>query len=83
MMRSALSVLLMMVLAGCSATPSKPRYAEATTAKPECVKSGTHIESRKGNCVQPGRSSGDLTRTHTSTAAGALRGVDPSITIRQ
>jgi len=74
----------MVALAGCAATPSSPRYAEAaTTAKPDCVRSGTRIESQQGNCTQPGRSSGDLTRKHATTAAGALRGVDPGIIIRQ
>jgi hypothetical protein len=84
MWRVSLSVLLMAMLAGCAPTPSKPRYVEsAPAANSQCLKSGTRIEPKKSECVQPGRSSGDLTRAHQTTAAGAIRQADPSITIRQ
>lgn len=85
MLRSTSCVLwLVMAAAGCASKPSDYRYAEAKSpATNQCVKSGTRIETREGNCTAPGRSSGDLTRRHATTAAGTLHDLDPSITIRQ
>ena len=84
MLRSAsCGLLLVMMVAGCASKPSEYKYSEAKSATNHCLKSGTRIESRGGNCSQPGRSSGDLSRSHPTTAAGALHDVSPAITIRQ
>ena len=86
MLRSALSALLLAMVAGCAATPAEHRYAEATSlATSHCVTSGTRIPSREGDCFVAGRSHsyGDLRRAHPATAADALRDLDPGILIRQ
>jgi len=84
MLRSTWCVFLLVIVAGCAAKPTGYRYAEAKSpATSHCLKSGTHIESKEGNCSAPGRSSGSLNDRHVSTAAGALHDLDPAITIRQ
>jgi hypothetical protein len=84
MLRSALSVLLMAMMAGCAETPSKPPYTVAASpATSHCLKSGTRIKSKEGSCSAPGRSSGDLSRSHATTASGVLHDLDPGIIIRQ
>ena len=86
MCRAALSVLLMAMVVGCAATPTEPRYAEVTSPeKSHCLMTGSRIASREGDCFTPGRSysTDDIGRTRATTAAGALRQLDPSIMIRQ
>jgi hypothetical protein len=84
MLRSASCVLLLVIAAGgCASKPSDYKYSEAKSATNQCLKSGTRIQTRDGNCSQPGRSSGDLSHSHATTAAGALHDVSPAITIRQ
>jgi hypothetical protein len=85
MLRSASCVLwLVMAAAGCASKPSEYKYSEAkSTATSHCLKSGTRAPSRDGNCTAPGRSSGNLSRSHATTAAGALHDVGPGIIIRQ
>jgi hypothetical protein len=85
MLRSASCVLLLvMAAAGCASKPSEYKYSEAKSpAANHCLESGTRIESREGNCSQPDRSSGNLSRSHAPTAAGALHDLDPGIIIRQ
>jgi hypothetical protein len=85
MLRSASCVLwLVMAATGCASKPSEYKYSEAkSSTTSHCLKSGTRIQTRDGNCSQPGSSSRDLSRSHVTTAAGALRGVSPAITIRQ
>ena len=84
MLRSVWCVLLLVMAAGCAATPTAYRYAEAKSpATSQCLKSGTHIASREGNCFATGRSSGSLSRKHVTTAAGALHDLGPGIIIRQ
>jgi hypothetical protein len=85
MLRSVSCVLwLVMAAAGCASKPSDYRYAEARSpATSHCVKSGTRIETREGNCTAPGRSSGDLSHRHVTTAAGTLHDLDTGIIIRQ
>lgn len=84
MLRSASCVLLVVMAAGCAATPTDYRYAEAKSpATSHCLTSGTRIASREGNCFVPGRSSGDLSRSRAATATGALHDLGPGIIIRQ
>jgi hypothetical protein len=84
MLRSTSCVLLLVMAAGCAAPPTEHRYAEAKSpATSHCLTSGTRITSREGNCFVPGRSTGDLSRTHGTTATGALHDLDPGIIIRQ
>ena len=84
MLRSAWCVLLLVMAAGCAATPTAYRYAEAKSpATSHCLKSGTRIASREGDCFVPGRSSGNFSRAHATTAAGALHDLGPGIIIRQ
>jgi len=85
MLRSASCVLLLlMVAAGCASKPSEYRYSEPkSSATSDCLKSGTRIKSKQGSCSVSGRSSGDLSRSHVTTASGVLRDLDPSIIIRQ
>jgi hypothetical protein len=85
MLRSASCVLLLVtVAAGCASTPTDYQYSESkSSATSGCLKSGTRIKSEHGSCSASGRSSGDLSRSHATTAAGVLRGLDPSIIIRQ
>ena len=84
MLRSASYVLFLVMAAGCAVTPTEHRYAEATSpATSHCLTSGTRIASREGNCSVPGRSSGNLSRTHAATAAGVLHDLGPGIIIRQ
>jgi hypothetical protein len=85
MLRSAACVLfVVMAAASCASKPSDYRYSEAkSSATSQCLKSGTRIKSKEGSCSAPGRSSGDLSRSHATTASGVLHGLDPSIIIRQ
>ncbi len=82
MLRLTLGVLLLATVAGCAVTPAEHRYADATSpATNHCLASGTHIESRKGNCTQPGRTI-DLRHGGAATAADALHGL-PGVIIRR
>jgi hypothetical protein len=85
MLRSAWCVLLLVMAAGCAATPTEHIYAGAKSpATSHCLTSGTRIASREGDCSVPGRSTGNLSPgARATTAAGALHQLDPSIIIRQ
>ena len=84
MLRSISCVLLLVMAAGCAATPSEHQYAKAKSpATNHCLTSGTRVPSREGDCFVQGRSSGDLSRNRATSAAGALHDLDPSIIIRQ
>jgi hypothetical protein len=89
MLKKAFSgACLALLLAACATTPSTPPTAAAQTAKqqppPGCVAStGTLLPTKPNSCTGPGNtySSEDLQRTGATTAAGALRLLDPTLTI--
>jgi hypothetical protein len=89
-MRKTLSfgASLLIGLAACATTPTAPPAAAARTARqmppPGCVSgTGTTLPARPASCTGPGNtySSADLQQTGATTLAGALRRLDPDITI--
>jgi hypothetical protein len=86
MLRSALTLVLLVMAAGCAIAPAEPRYAEAAPSSlTHCLMTGSRILTRDGDCTVPGHyhSAADVRRTGALTAAGVLRSLDPSITIRE
>jgi hypothetical protein len=81
--RSCAALLTALAICGC-ATTSPPRTAN-NTAAPSCLTdTGSRIPpSPDTACLATGRSYSqtDLDRTGKSTVAGALRDLDPSLTI--
>jgi hypothetical protein len=76
------------LLAACATTPSAPPTAAAKTAEQVppvgCVAStGTSLPTKPTSCTAPGNtySSRDLQQTGAVTVPGALRRLDPDITI--
>jgi hypothetical protein len=81
-------VCLALLLAACATTPSAPPTAAAQIAKQMppvgCVAStGTTLPAKPTSCTGPGNtySFDDLQRTGATTIPGALRQLDPSLTI--
>jgi hypothetical protein len=86
-MRSSISILAALLLFGCAATSpnSKPAATAAAANDPNCVmQTGSNIP-RKGKCMGYGHSysSDDIERTGATSAGGALRLLDPSLTVHQ
>jgi hypothetical protein len=85
---ASFGVCLALLLAACATTPSAPPTATAQTAKQMppvgCVAStGTTLPTKSTSCTAPGNtySSDDLQRTGATTTPGALRQLDPDLTI--
>ena len=84
-MRALGLVSAALVLGGCAASGGGARYA-ATTAAPAhapCLKdTGSRLPASEADCM-PGRSysKSDIDATGETNAAGALRLMDPSITV--
>jgi len=78
-----------LILAGCAAAGgTKPNDAKsaAVAKNPECLtETGSRIAANDSHCSTPGHSftSDDIDRTGATTAAGALRLMDPSLTVHQ
>ena len=72
-----------LLLVGCTAATVKPQPAAAARNDRACV-TGTRISSSEP-CASPGRvySDKDIQNTGATTAAEALRLLDPSITVRR
>lgn len=82
------AAFLVMLLAACATTPRTPPTAATQSAKqmppPGCVAStGTTQPTKSTSCMGPGNtySSDDLQRTGATTVSGALRRLDPDVTI--
>jgi hypothetical protein len=82
-----IGVCLLLALAGCASTPSSPPTAKASaavTAPPGCVGStATRLPVSPGSCAGPGHTltQEQLSTTGATDVAGALRLVDPTLTI--
>ena len=79
---------LVVLLAACATTPRAPPTAAAQSAKQMppagCVAgTGTALPTKSISCTGPGNtySSDDLQRTGATTVSGALRRLDPDVTI--
>jgi hypothetical protein len=79
---------LVVLLAACVTTPRTPPTAAAQSARqmppPGCVAStGTTLPTKSTSCTGPGStySSDDLQRTGATTVSGALRRLDPDVTL--
>ena len=88
MLRSALGVLLIAITVGCAGTPTEqPRYADsASSAKKNCLTTGSHVRTKQGNCSSaPGRSysAADIQRTGQKGTAEALKVLNPSVDIHK
>ena len=72
-----------LLLVGCTTAAVKPQPAAAARDDRGCV-TGTRISSTEP-CASPGRvySDKDIQTTGATTAADALRLLDPSITVRR
>jgi hypothetical protein len=72
-----------LLLVGCAAATVKPQAATEARNDRACV-TGTRISSSEP-CASPGRvySDKDIQNTGATTAADALRLLDPSITVRR
>ncbi len=72
-----------LLLVGCTAATVKPQAVAAARNDRACV-TGTRISSSEP-CASPGRvySDKDIQNTGATTAAEALRLLDPSITVRR
>jgi hypothetical protein len=72
-----------LLLVGCTAATVKPQAAATARNDRACV-TGTRISSSEP-CASPGRvySDQDIQNTGATTAADALRLLDPSITVRR
>jgi outer membrane cobalamin receptor len=72
-----------LLLVGCTAASVKPQAAAVARNDRACV-TGTRISSSEP-CASPGRvySDKDIENTGATTAAEALRLLDPSITVRR
>ena len=72
-----------LLLVGCTAATVKPQAVAAARNDRACV-TGTRISSTEP-CASPGRaySDKDIQNTGATTAAEALRLLDPSITVRR
>jgi hypothetical protein len=88
--RITTAIPAVLILAACSATTAgvKPQAAAAapTGRNPACLSdTGTRILGNSADCSAVGRSysSDDINRTGSSTVAGALRQLDPSITVHR
>ena len=89
MLKSSTLALCLMGAVLCTAVAfaddSKPAAPTTPASTPGCVHdTGTRIKSATNGCsISPGHSysKDDLDRTGRSTAAGALRNLDPSLTI--
>jgi hypothetical protein len=89
-MRKTLSfgAALLIGLAACATAPTAPRAAAVRTARQTppagCVSgTGTTLPTSPASCTGPGNtySSEDLQQTGATTVPGALRRLDPDITI--
>jgi hypothetical protein len=82
-----LGAALLLALAGCATTPSTPpptAKAAAVTTPVGCVGStATRLPVAPGGCAGPGHTltQDQLVRTGATDLAGALRLVDPTLTI--
>jgi hypothetical protein len=79
-LRVTSAIVSMLLLAACAATVAD------TKPDPTCLtQTGSRIAVNGTNCSAVGRSytSDDINRTGATTAAGALRLLDPSITVHQ
>jgi hypothetical protein len=82
-----LGACLLLALAGCATTPSTPPTAKASaaaTAPPGCVgTTATRLPVNPGSCAGPGHTltQDQLVTTGATDTAGALRLVDPTMTI--
>jgi hypothetical protein len=82
--RTCAALLAALSICGCATpgTPNGPRTA-GVAADP-CLSTGSRIPARPGtNCIAPGRSYSrtDIDQTGQTTAGGALRDLDPALTI--
>ena len=87
-LRATGSILAALVLFGCAATSqnAKPAVTTAAADNPICLtQTGSRISAGKSDCMAFGRSysSQDIDRTGATSAGGALRLLDPSLTVHQ
>ena len=89
-LRFGSTVAAALILAGCAATGGGTKPTDGKSAavakNPGCLtETGSRIAANDSHCSAPGRSytSDDIDRTGATTAAGALRLMDPSITVHQ
>jgi hypothetical protein len=81
------AVVAVGIMAGCTTAPSaQPTVGPPTTRNDAtCLKdTGSRIPADASACSATGRSysSEDISRTGSTTAAGALQLLDPSVTVR-
>jgi hypothetical protein len=83
---SRVAVMAVGVLAGCAAPTAQPVVGPPTTRNDvTCLKdTGSRIPADASACSATGRSysNEDISRTGSTTAAGALQLLDPSVTVR-
>jgi hypothetical protein len=82
--RTCAALLAALSICGC-ATPSTPNNPHmARGAVEPCLSTGSRIPGRPdANCIAPGRSYSrtDIDQTGQTSAGGALRDLDPALTI--